>query len=41
MYESGKGGHDWDFWDKYIQKSIEWLPIDKSGLGISSGNVGL
>ena len=40
-YESGEGGHEWDFWDEYIEKAIQWLPIEKSGLGISSGNVGL
>lgn len=40
-YESGKGAHEWDFWDAYIKKAIEWLQMEKSGLGISSGNVGL
>ena len=24
-YEEGPGGHDWDFWDKYIQHILEWL----------------
>ena len=33
--------HEWDFWDAYIKKAIEWLQMEKSGLGISSGNVGL
>ena len=28
-YEEGPGGHDWDFWDTYIKKVIEWLPLDK------------
>jgi putative tributyrin esterase len=27
-YEEGPGGHDWDFWDLYIQRSIEWLGIN-------------
>ena len=40
-YESGKGAHEWDFWDAYIKRAIEWLQIEKSGLGISSGNIGL
>lgn len=34
------GNHEWDFWDKYIREAIEWLPTEKSGLGINSGNVG-
>jgi S-formylglutathione hydrolase FrmB len=28
-YEEGPGMHDWDFWDKYIQRVLEWLPIEK------------
>ena len=24
-YEEGPGGHDWDFWDKYIQNVLEWF----------------
>ena len=24
-YEEGEGGHDWDFWDKYIQRILDWL----------------
>jgi S-formylglutathione hydrolase FrmB len=28
-YEEGPGGHDWDFWDAYIQRVLEWLPIEK------------
>ena len=27
-YFEEPGGHDWDFWDKYIAKALEWLPID-------------
>lgn len=38
--EIGPGAHEWDFWDAYIKKAIEWLPTEKSGLGINSGNVG-
>lgn len=29
VYEEGPGKHDWDFWDTYIQKVLEWLPIKK------------
>lgn len=25
VYEEGNGGHDWDFWDKYIQRVLDWL----------------
>ncbi len=24
-YETGPGKHEWDFWDTYIRKAIEWL----------------
>jgi S-formylglutathione hydrolase FrmB len=24
-YDEGPGGHEWDFWDVYIKKAIEWL----------------
>lgn len=40
-FEVGPGGHEWDFWDTYIQKAIQWLPTEDSGLGVSSGNVGI
>lgn len=38
-YEEGPGDHDWDFWDTYIKKVIDWLPLDDLSKGISSGNV--
>ena len=40
-FEIGPGGHEWDFWDTYIKKAIEWLPTEKNGLGVNSGNVGI
>lgn len=40
-FEVGPGNHEWDFWDTYIKKGIEWLPLEKTGLGINSGNVGI
>ena len=40
-YEEGPGGHEWDFWDTYIKKAIDWLPTEDAGLGLSSGNVGV
>lgn len=38
-YEEGPGDHNWDFWDTYIKKVIEWLPLEEKSQGISSGNV--
>lgn len=38
-YEEGPGNHDWDFWDKYIKKVVDWLPLDEKMAGINSGNV--
>lgn len=38
-YEEGPGGHDWDFWDTYIKKALDWLPLDEASRGINSGNV--
>ncbi|MFW2490240.1 alpha/beta hydrolase [Clostridium chromiireducens] len=26
-YEEGSGGHEWDFWDAYIKKALNWLTI--------------
>lgn len=40
-FVTGPGAHEWDFWDTYIQKAIEWLPTEKNGLGLNSGNVGI
>jgi len=38
-YEEGPGSHEWDFWDTYIYKFLEWLPLEEASSGISSGNV--
>ena len=38
-YFESTGGHDWIFWDTYILKVLEWLPLDKKVEAISSGNV--
>ena len=40
-FEVGPGAHEWDFWDAYIRKAIDWLPTEDSGLGMNSGNVGI
>lgn len=38
-YEEGPGDHDWIFWDTYIYKVLQWLPLDSKIEAISSGNV--
>lgn len=40
-FEEGPGGHEWPFWDTYIQKALDWLPIPQVGPGINSGHVGV
>ncbi|MCR5753373.1 MAG: esterase family protein [Acetatifactor sp.] len=38
-FVTGPGSHEWDFWDTYIKKAIEWLPTEEKSFGINSGNV--
>ena len=38
-WEEGPGGHEWNFWDAYILKALEWLPLDDVTQGISSGHI--
>lgn len=26
-YEEGPGSHEWDFWDRYIRRVLDWLPL--------------
>lgn len=40
-YEEGPGAHEWDFWNLYIKKVIDWLPLEEDSAGLSSGNVGI
>lgn len=40
LYETGPGGHEWDFWDTYIKHALEWLPLEDKMAGINSGNIG-
>ena len=40
-YEEGPGEHNWYFWDEYILKILNWLPLSESVQGINSGNVGI
>jgi S-formylglutathione hydrolase FrmB len=27
-YEEGPGAHEWDFWDRYIKRVLDWLPLE-------------
>ena len=38
-YEEGPGNHEWDFWDRYILKILDWLPLNKKDEGLNSGHV--
>lgn len=38
-WQEGPGGHDWKFWDEYILKAMDWLPLDHAIQGVSSGHV--
>ena len=38
-WEEGPGKHDWMFWDEYILRALDWLPLGQQVKGISSGNV--
>lgn len=38
-WQEGPGGHDWTFWDEYILKAMDWLPLGEATQGISSGHV--
>lgn len=40
-YEEGPGAHEWDFWNTYIKKIIDWLPLEDPNAGMNSGNVGI
>ena len=38
-YHESEGTHSWDFWGRYIQTALEWLPLSEGHQGVSSGNV--
>ncbi len=38
-YEEGDGCHDWDFWDTYLHRFLDWLPLKSGQAGRNSGNV--
>lgn len=37
-FEVGSGSHEWDFWDTYIKRVLEWLPLEGKEESRSSGN---
>ena len=39
-FVTGSGAHEWDFWDQYIKKALEWLPLENGAMGKSSENIG-
>ena len=32
-------GHDWDFWDSQIKKTVDWLPLGTESATLGSGNI--
>lgn len=38
-YHESAGGHTWDFWDEWIKKALDWLPLEEKTEGLNSGNV--
>lgn len=34
-FEIGSGAHEWDFWDTYLKKALEWLPLEDKKMGIA------
>lgn len=40
-YVEDEGSHEWDFWNRAIKRVIDWLPLEQSGEGINSGNIGI
>ncbi len=39
QFETAPGAHEWDFWDTWIKKAIDWLPLEDGTEGRSSGNI--
>lgn len=38
---TGPGAHEWDFWDTYIKKALDWLPLENGVASKSSENIGM
>ncbi len=41
ILEEGSGSHEWDFWNRYIKKFLDWLPLSDGMAGMNSGKVGI
>lgn len=41
VFEEGPGSHEWDFWNRYIKKVLDWLPLSDGLAGMNSGKVGI
>jgi len=39
VYETGAGNHEWDFWDRYLLRALDWLPLDSKVSGLNSGHI--
>ncbi|VDG22500.1 alpha/beta hydrolase [Lactiplantibacillus mudanjiangensis] len=39
VYHVDSGNHEWDFWNRYLLKALEWLPLEVKDQGIDSGNI--
>lgn len=40
IFIEDQGGHEWDFWNRYIKCGLDWLPLEEVNVGVGSGNVG-
>lgn len=38
-YEESAGGHTWEYWNRAIERVVDWLPLGEAVAGIGSGNV--
>lgn len=38
-YVTAPGSHNWSFWDTFIEKALDWLPLGDSVQGVSSGHI--
>lgn len=38
-YEEVEGGHEWGYWNRAIERVVDWLPLGEAVAGIGSGNV--
>ena len=39
-YAEAPGGHEWDFWDRFLKEILDWLPLGPAWAGRGSGNIG-